>query len=82
MQQHCSTGSGLRVSCPLPPVVGAIAFRYTEAAVPQSSTQLIRVGIVPSTSCPTQLQEGAVRPPLRPTLSLGGCGGVKYFPFT
>lgn len=35
MQGHGSAGSGLRVSCPLPPVVGAVAFRYTEAAVPQ-----------------------------------------------
>lgn len=81
MQEHCSTGSGLRASCPLPPVVGAIAFRYTEAAVPQSSTQLIRVGTILSTCCPTAAG-GEVCPPLRPTLSLGGCGGVQHFPFT
>lgn len=80
MQEHCNTGSGLRVSCPLPPVVGAIAFRYTEAAVPQSSTQLTRLGIILPTCCPTAAG-GEVRPPLRPTLSLGGCGGVQYFPF-
>lgn len=45
MPEHFSAGSGLRVACSLPPVVGATAFRCAEATVPQSSMQLIRVGV-------------------------------------
>lgn len=48
MQEHLRAGSGLRVACSLPPVVGATAFACAEASVPQSSTRLARAASVPA----------------------------------
>lgn len=80
MQGHCSTGSGLRVSRALPLVVGAVAFRHTEAAVPQSSMQLAGVGISLFTCCPTQLQEWEAHPPCGPPCPWVDGEGLNIFP--